>query len=85
MTALLGTFTVRPGSKYKKKEVVRCVLVRKRAVLKERNGCYSRFDNAVVLVDIKGNPIATRIFGAVSHKLRRLRLMKVLSCCSSVI
>jgi large subunit ribosomal protein L14 len=78
--------TARSDKKIKKHDVVRGVSIRRRARSSRRNGLiYSSYDNAMVMIDKKGNPIATRIFGAVSHELRRLRFIKILSTCSSII
>ena len=78
--------TARSDKKVKKHDVVRGVLVRRCARTVRSNGViYSSSDNAIVMIDKKGNPIATRIFGAVSHDLRRMRFVKILSSCSSII
>src|SRR3989338_5214218 len=53
-----------PRKPIKKKDIVRVLIVRQRKVLHRKDGSYVRFDeNAVVLVDEKGEPKGTRIFG----------------------
>jgi len=51
--------------------VVKGVVVRTKHPTRRPDGSYVRFDrNAVVLVDDKGEPKGTRIFGAVARELR---------------
>ena len=45
-----------------------------------------RFDtNAAVMIDEEGNPIGTRIFGAVARELREKNYMKIVSLASEVV
>ena len=45
-----------------------------------------RFDsNAAVMIDNDGNPIGTRIFGAVARELREKNYMKIISLASEVV
>ena len=45
-----------------------------------------RFDtNAAVMIDAEGNPIGTRIFGAVARELREKNYMKIVSLASEVV
>lgn len=76
----------RSDKKVKKHDVIRAVLVRRRARTTRSNGVfYSSLDNAIVMIDKKGNPVGTRIFGAVGSELRRRHFVKILSTCSSII
>lgn len=60
-----------PRKQIKKKDVVRAVIVRQRQNFRRRNGSYVRFDeNAVVLIDNKNEPRATRIFGPIPREIR---------------
>jgi large subunit ribosomal protein L14 len=78
--------TARHDKKIKKHDVIRGVLVRRCARSVRSNGViFSSSDNAVVIIDKKNNPVATRIFGSISQELRRLRFGKILSTCSSII
>ena len=50
------------------------------------DGSYIRFDeNAAVLIDDKGEPRATRIFGPVARELREKRYMKIVSLAPEVL
>ena len=50
------------------------------------SGSYVRFDsNAAVMIDEDGNPIGTRIFGAVARELREKNYMKIISLASEVV
>jgi len=68
------------------KKVHRCVIVRTKYPTRRSDGSYVRFDsNAGVLIDEEGNPIGTRIFGAVARELREKQFMKIVSLASEVI
>ncbi|MBE7492635.1 MAG: 50S ribosomal protein L14 [Planctomycetes bacterium] len=72
--------------KDKKKRIVRCVIVRTRAAVRREDGSYIRFDrNAAVIVDKEGNPVGTRIFGAVARELRAKKFMKIVSLATEVV
>jgi large subunit ribosomal protein L14 len=75
-----------PGSPVKKGEVGRAVVVRTRKEYGRRDGTYIRFgDNAAVLIDDKGEPRGTRIFGPVARELREKRFMKIVSLAPEVL
>jgi len=68
------------------KKVHKCVIVRTKHPLKRADGGYVRFDtNAAVMIDEEGNPIGTRIFGAVARELREKNYMKIVSLASEVV
>jgi large subunit ribosomal protein L14 len=68
------------------KKVHRCVIIRTKAPVKRADGSYVRFDaNAAVLIDAEGNPVGTRIFGAVPRELREKNFMKIISLASEVV
>ena len=78
--------SVIPGSEVKKKSIVRAVIVRVRKSTRRPDGSYIRFDsNAAVIVDNDGNPLGTRIFGAVARELRDRNFMKIVSLASEVV
>ncbi len=82
--ALANSDFMKPGNK--KARVVRGVVVRTKHPTRRSDGSYVRFDrNAVVLVDEKGEPKGTRIFGAVARELRELGLMKIISLADEVV
>ena len=69
-----------PGAGVKKKDVVRCVIVRTKKETRRKDGSYIRFDqNACVLVNKEGEPKGTRIFGPVARELRDHKYMKIVS------
>ncbi|MHC4696815.1 MAG: 50S ribosomal protein L14 [Planctomycetota bacterium] len=69
-----------------KRRKARAVVVRMKAPTRRPDGSYVRFDsNAVVLVDEKGEPRGTRIFGAVARELREKNFMKIISLAEEVI
>ena len=61
-----------PGANVKKKDVVRCVVVR---TVKE----IRRKENACVVINNDGSPVGTRIFGPVARELRDKKYMKIVS------
>ena len=53
---------------------------------RRKDGTYIRFDeNAVVIIDDKGEPLGTRIFGPVARELRDKRYMKIVSLAPEVL
>jgi len=68
------------------KKVHKCVVIRTKSPVKRSDGSYVRFDsNAAVMIDADGNPIGTRIFGAVARELREKNYMKIISLASEVV
>lgn len=68
------------------KKVHKCVIVRTKSPIRRADGSYVRFDsNAAVMIDGDGNPIGTRIFGAVARELREKNYMKIVSLASEVV
>jgi len=68
------------------KKVHRCVIIRTKSPVRRADGSYVRFDsNAAVMIDADGNPIGTRIFGAVARELREKNYMKIISLASEVV
>jgi large subunit ribosomal protein L14 len=60
-----------PRKAVKKKDVVKAVVVRTRDSLRRRDGSLVRFDeNAAVLIDDKGEPRGTRIFGPLPREIK---------------
>jgi large subunit ribosomal protein L14 len=75
-----------PGSKVKKGEVVRAVIVRTAKEVSRPDGSYIRFDtNSAVLVNKDGEPVGTRIFGPVARELRAKKFMKIISLAPEVL
>ena len=77
---------VLPNCQLDGKKVHRCVIIRTKSPIKRADGSYVRFDsNAAVMIDADGNPIGTRIFGAVARELRDKNYMKIISLANEVV
>jgi len=75
-----------PNCQLNDKKVHKCVIIRTKSPVKRGDGSYVRFDsNAAVMIDNDGNPIGTRIFGAVARELREKNYMKIISLASEVV
>ncbi len=75
-----------PESSTKKGEVVRAVIVRTRNYIRRKDGSRIRFDhNCCVLIDEKGNPKGTRIFGPVAREVRDRGYLRISSLSPEVI
>lgn len=75
-----------PGSKVKKGEVMRAVVVRTKKEIRRADGSYIRFDdNSAVLINQYKEPIGTRIFGPVARELRAKGFMKIVSLAPEVL
>jgi large subunit ribosomal protein L14 len=69
-----------------KRRKARAVVVRSKKPHRRPDGSFVRFDsNAVVLIDEKGEPRGTRIFGAVARELREKNFMKIISLAEEVV
>jgi large subunit ribosomal protein L14 len=68
------------------KKVHKCVIIRTKSPVRRPDGSYVRFDsNAAAMIDNEGNPIGTRVFGAVARELREKNYMKIISLASEVV
>jgi large subunit ribosomal protein L14 len=75
-----------PGSKVKKGDVKRAVIVRTAKELARPDGTYIRFDdNAAVIIDNNNQPVGTRIFGPVARELRARQFMRIVSLAPEVL
>ncbi len=75
-----------PRKSVKKKDVIKCVIVRQKKSFRRKDGSYIRFDeNAAVIINNKKEPIATRIFGPIPRELRERNFGKIISMASDVI
>ena len=75
-----------PKGKVKKGSVHKAVVVRVKKGIHRDDGSKVRFDNnAAVLVDDKGEPVGTRIFGPVTRELRTRGQMKIISLAPEVL
>ncbi|MFA7326398.1 MAG: 50S ribosomal protein L14 [Ignavibacteriae bacterium HGW-Ignavibacteriae-4] len=75
-----------PNGGIKKGEVVKAVIVRTAKEQRRSDGSYIRFDdNAAVILNQKGDPKGTRIFGPVARELREKQYMKIISLAPEVL
>ncbi len=75
-----------PGGKVKKGTVEKAVIVRTSKEVRRPDGTYIRFeDNAAVIIDDKGEPKGTRIFGPVARELRENHFTKIISLAPEVL
>uniref|UniRef100_A0A2P2ICI1 50S ribosomal protein L14 n=1 Tax=Hirondellea gigas TaxID=1518452 RepID=A0A2P2ICI1_9CRUS len=75
-----------PNAGVKKGQVVKAVIVRTKFGVKRKTGEYLRFDdNAAVLINDKGEPRGTRIFGPVARELREKGYSKIVSLAQEVL
>lgn len=75
-----------PKGLVKKGDVVKAVIVRTRNYIRRADGSLLRFyDNSCVILDDKGNPRGTRIFGPVAREVREEGFVKITSLAPEVI
>src|SRR6476620_11456267 len=75
-----------PGTKVKKGDTAKAVVVRTRREQSRPDGSYIKFDgNSAVLINAQLEPIGTRIFGPVARELRAKKFMKIISLAPEVL
>ncbi len=75
-----------PNGKVKKGSVQKAVIVRTKYSIHRNDGSKVKFDtNAAVIIDDKGEPIGTRIFGPVTRELRNKGQTKIISLAPEVL
>jgi large subunit ribosomal protein L14 len=75
-----------PNGAVKKGDVSTAVIVRTKKEFGRTDGTFIRFDdNAAVLLNAKGDPRGTRIFGPVTRELRDKSYMKIISLAPEVL
>jgi large subunit ribosomal protein L14 len=75
-----------PTGAVKKGEVVKAVIVRTKKSIRRADGSLIRFyDNSCVILDAKGEPKGTRIFGPVARELREAGYTKIISLAPEVL
>jgi large subunit ribosomal protein L14 len=75
-----------PHAPIKKGDVVKAVIVRTKKEIRRADGTYLRFDeNACVIIDDKGEPKGTRIFGPVAREVRKRGYVKIASLAPEVL
>jgi large subunit ribosomal protein L14 len=75
-----------PGTKVKKGDTAKAVVVRVKDDTSRADGSSIRFDeNSAVLINPQLEPIGTRIFGPVARELRGKKFMKIISLAPEVL
>ena len=75
-----------PNGTVKAGQVVKAVIVRTKYPIRRANGSHIRFDdNAVVIINDKGEPVGTRVFGPIARELREKGYNKILSLAPEVL
>lgn len=75
-----------PRKGVKKKDIVRTVVVRTKTALRRKDGSYVRFDeNAVVIVNAKKEPVATRVFGPLPRELKERGYEKIMTMAEEIV
>ena len=75
-----------PGSKVKKGDTAKAVVVRVKRECRRSDGSYIRFDtNSAVILNAQKEPVGTRIFGPVARELRAKKFMKIVSLAPEVL
>jgi len=74
------------GKKVHTKAVLKAVVVRTKKSVRRKDGTYIKFDdNAVAIIDAKGEPRGSRIFGPVARELREKNFLKIVSLAPEVL
>jgi large subunit ribosomal protein L14 len=74
------------GKKVHGKAVLKAVVVRTKKPIRRKDGSYIKFDdNAVAIIDNKGEPKGSRIFGPVARELRDKNFLKIVSLAPEVL
>lgn len=75
-----------PGSKVRKGETAKAVVVRTKREARRPDGSYIKFDrNSAVMIGPSSEPLGTRIFGPVARELRSKKFMKIVSLAPEVL
>jgi large subunit ribosomal protein L14 len=75
-----------PRKEVKKKDIVKCVIVRTKMNIRRKGGLYVRFDdNAVVILNAKKEPVGTRIFGPIPRELKEKGFDKIVSLAEDIV
>ena len=68
------------------KEIYKAIIVRvKKKICREDGSAISFSKNSVVLLNAKGSPIGSRIFGPVTKELRTKKNIKLISLCTKML
>jgi large subunit ribosomal protein L14 len=85
-TVMVAIKDALPAGSIKQGDKSKAVIVRTRKEHRRNDGTYVRFDdNACVLIDDKGEPKGTRVFGPVARELRERKFTKIISLAAEVV
>ena len=85
-TIVASVQSAEPRKAVKKKDIVRTVVVRTKTALRRKDGSYVRFDeNAVVIVNAKKEPVATRVFGPLPRELKERGYEKIMTMAEEIV
>ena len=85
-TIVASVQSAEPRKPVKKKDVVKVLVVRTKNTMRRKDGSYVRFDeNAVVLIDAKKEPVATRIFGPLPRELKEKGYEKLMTMAEEIV
>jgi large subunit ribosomal protein L14 len=75
-----------PRKGIKKKDIVRTVVVRTKKAMRRVDGSYVRFDeNAVVVINLKKEPVGTRVFGPLPRELKDKGYEKIITMAEEIV
>ena len=78
--------SVEPRKSIKKKDVVKVLVIRTKNASRRKDGSYVRFDeNAVVVIDAKKEPVATRVFGPLPRELKEKGFEKLMTMAEEIV
>lgn len=85
-TVIASVQVAEPRKQIKKKDIVKCLLIRTAHPIHRADGTRLRFDeNAVVLVDEKKQPRATRIFGPIPREIKERGFDSIFSLAEEIV
>jgi len=75
-----------PRKPVKKKDIIRAVVIRSRQPIRRPDGSLVRFDeNAVALIDEKGEPRGTRVFGPLPREVKEHGFETILTLAEEIV
>ncbi|PIR89341.1 MAG: 50S ribosomal protein L14 [Candidatus Harrisonbacteria bacterium CG10_big_fil_rev_8_21_14_0_10_40_38] len=75
-----------PRKPIKKKDIIKALVVRTSHPIRRKDGGVVRFDeNAVVVIDEKGEPKSTRVFGPIPREIKEKGYTSVFSMAEEIV
>ena len=75
-----------PRKPIKKKDVLKVLIVRTKNASRRKDGSYVRFDeNAVIVLNDKKEPVATRVFGPLPRELKEKGFEKLMTMAEEIV